>query len=112
MDIRFDEYNAYLDTVIQEVTDAGIQLTTGQYIDYADCADNFFELYGGSGKCVGERNAQELTVIFYTAPLTTHITFSEGSWLQEFFRKDDAASRFHKLCKQICNAGYTTRDES
>ena len=112
MDIRFDEYNAYLDTVIQEVTDAGIQLTTGQYIDYADCADHFFELYGGSGKCVGERNAQELTIIFYTAPLTTHITFSEGGWLREFFRKDDAAHRFHKLCKQICEAGYTTRDES
>ena len=87
MDIRFDEYNAYLDTVIQEVTDAGIQLTTGQYIDYAVCAGNFFELYGGSGKCVGERNAQELTVIFYTAPLTTHITFSESGLLREFFRK-------------------------
>ena len=112
MDIRFDEYNAYLDSVIQEVTDTGVRLTTGQYIEYAVCADNFFELYGGGRKCVGERNAQELTVIFYTAPLTTHITFSESGLLREFFRKDNAARRFHKLGKQIGESGYTTRDES
>ena len=43
---------------------------------------------------------------------STVITFSEGGWLREFFRKDDAAHRFHKLCSQICNTGYTTRDES
>lgn len=112
MTIRFDDYNAYPDTVIEEVTDGGIRLTTGQFIDYSACAENFFELYGGSGKCVGERNARELTVIFYTAPLTTHITFAEGGWLREFFRKDNAEQRFRRLLQQIADAGHTTRDES
>ena len=112
MEIRFDDYHAYLDSVIDEVTDDGIRLTTGQLIDYAACAENFFGLYGGSGKCVGERNAQELTVIFYTAPLTTHITFTENGWLREFLRRGNAVQRFHSLCRQIADAGYTTRDES
>lgn len=112
MEIRFDDYNAYLESVIQEVTQKGILLTTGQFIDYAECAANFHSLYGGSGKCVGERNAQELTVIFYTAPLTTHITFTEGGWLRELLRKDTAIGRFHRLCRQIGEMGWTTRDES
>lgn len=112
MEIRFDDYNAYLESVIQEVTQKGILLTTGQFIDYAQCAENFSGLYGGTGNCVGERNAQELTVIFYTAPLTTHITFSEDCWLREFFRRENALQRFHKLCRQINEAGYQTKDET
>ena len=112
MEIRFDDYHAYFDSVIEEVTEAGIRLTTGQLIDYVRCAENFHSLYGGSGKCVGERNAQELTVIFYTAPLTTHITFAENGWLRKFLRKDNAAERFHRLARRINEAGYTTRDES
>ena len=112
MEIRFDDYNAYPDSDIREVTERGITLSTGQFIDFAECAGNFSGLYGGSGKCIGERNAQELTVIFYTAPLTTHITFTKRSRILEFFRKDDAAQRFHKLCRQINAAGYTTKDES
>jgi len=112
MDIRFDDYNAYPDSDIRAVTERGIQLSTGQFISYAECAANFHSLYGGSGKCVGERNAEELTVIFYTAPLTTHITFLEGSRLRELFRRDTAVQRFHKLCRQINEAGFGTRDES
>lgn len=112
MEIRFDDYNAYPDSVIQEVTPNGILLTTGQFIDYAACAENFRSLYGGSGTCVGERNVEELTVIFYTAPLTTHITFTEGGRLREFFRKDSAVQQLHALCRQIREAGWTTRDET
>ena len=35
MDIRFDDYNAYPDSDILEVTETGIMLSTGQFIDYA-----------------------------------------------------------------------------
>ena len=39
MDIRFDDYNAYPDFDIVTVTEKGITLTTGQFIDFAQCAD-------------------------------------------------------------------------
>lgn len=112
MELRFDDYNAYPDSDIREVTEQGIVLSTGQFIDYAQCAANFHSLHGGSGKCVGERNVQERTIIFYTAPLTTHITFPEGSRLREFFRRENAVRRFHKLCRQINETGYQTKDET
>ena len=114
MDIRFDDYNAYPDSDILEVTETGIMLSTGQFIDYAECAANFHAVHGGSGKCVGERetSVSDSTVAFYTAPLTTHIVFISGGKLREFFKKDTAADRFHALLKQIADAGYTTYDGS
>lgn len=114
MEIRFDDYNAYPDSDIQEVTDTGIRLSTGQFIDYAQCAANFHSLHGCSGRCVGEREtgASDCTIAFYTAPLTTHIVFPAGGRLREFFGKHGAVHRFHTLCRQITDAGYTTLDAS
>lgn len=40
MEIRFDDYNAYPDSDIRAVTEAGIELSTGQFIDFARCAAN------------------------------------------------------------------------
>ena len=112
MDIRFDDYNAYPESDIVSVTEAGITLSTGQFIDFAQCAANFYGIHGGSGKCVGERDATDHSIAFYTAPLTTHIVFVSGSRVREFFRRESAVDRFHKLCNQITDAGYTTCDMS
>lgn len=114
MDIRFDEYNAYPDSDIREVTETGIVLSAGQRIDYAACAANFQAVHGGSGRCVGERevSSSDYTIAFYTAPLTTHIVFTSASKLREFFRKETAVNRYHALLKRIADAGYTTRDMS
>ena len=107
MEIRFDEYNAYPESDIVSVTENGITLSTGQFIDFADCAANFHAVHGGSGKCVGERDSTGLTIAFYTAPLTTHIVFVGGGWF-----KPSPEHQFRKLCQQIADAGYTTYDES
>lgn len=111
MDIRFDDYNAYPNTDIRRLTKKGITLSTGLVIDYAQCAANYQAVHGGSGKCVGERNVSERTIIFYTAPLTTHLTFVEGNRFLEFFRLHKTAEDFHALCDLIEHAGYTTCDE-
>ena len=107
MDIRFDDYNAYPDSDIVTVTEKGITLTTGQFIDFAQCADNFHRVHGGSGKCVGERDSTSLTITFYTAPLTTHIVFVNRGWF-----KLSPERQFGKLCQQIADVGYTTYDGS
>ena len=112
MEIRFDDYNAYPDSDVAAVTAEGLRLSTGQFVDYAECAANFYRLYGGSGKCVGERNVCELSITYYTAPLTTHIVFTEGSWSQKLFRHKSAEERFRTFCKLLADAGYTTMDES
>lgn len=109
MDIRFDDYNAYPESDIVAVTETGITLSTGQFIDFAQCAANFHSVHGGSGKCVGEREVggSDCTIAFYTAPLTTHIVFVGGGWF-----KPSPERRFRKLCQQIAHAGYTTYDGS
>lgn len=113
MDIRFDEYNAYPDSDIIAVTDEGITLSNGQLLDFAGCAANFRAVHGGSGRCVGERDVtgSSPSIVFYTAPVTTHIVFVSGGKLREFFGRN-AADRFHALCRQIEGFGYTTRDLS
>ena len=80
--------------------------STGQFIDFAQCAANFYGIHGGSGKCVGERDASDRSIAFYTAPLTTHIVFV-GGWF-----KPSPEGRFRRLCQQITAAGYTTYDGS
>lgn len=107
MEIRFDEYNAYPDSDIVTVTATGITLSTGQFIDFPQCAENFRSVHGGSGKCVGERDSSDRSIAFYTAPLTTHIVFVGGGWF-----KPSPERRFRKLCQQIAHAGYTTYDGS
>lgn len=112
MDIRFDDYNAYPNTDIRAVTKKGILLSTGQFIDYAECAANFYAVHGGSGKCVGGRNVQERTIVFYTAPLTTHLVWVEENKFLEFFRRNKAVDDFRAQCRLIEHAGFTTYDES
>lgn len=101
MELRFDDYNAYPDSDIREVTETGIHLSTGQWIDFAVCAENFYRIRGGSGKCVGEReiSGPDCTIAFYTAPLTTHIVFFKYP-------------KFRRLLGQLSELGYTTYDAS
>ncbi len=107
MEIRFDDYNAYPDSDITAVSAEGVELSTGQFISFADCAANFHSVHGGSGKCVGERDITDRSIAFYTAPLTTHLVFVDRGWF-----RPSAEHRFLKFCRKITEAGYTTLDES
>ena len=80
----------------------------GAFIRFADCAATFAALHGGSGKCVGERDAtgSNPSIDFYTAPLTTHIIFVSRGPLGH----GAAMRRFHVLQRQIEAFGYTTYD--
>lgn len=114
MKIRFDEYNAYTEDDIRQVTERGILLKDGFYIDFVECASNFHRIHGGSGKCVGERDLSGTNPSFgfYTAPISTHIFFMPQGKLREFFSKMPAARRFQALRCQIEQYGFTTYDRS
>lgn len=107
MDIRSDDHNAYPDSDILSISAEGIMLSTGQLIDYADCARNFHSVHGGRGKCVGERDVTDCSIVFYTAPLTINIGFVGRRWF-----RPSPIDRFRSLLREITNAGDTTMDES
>ena len=98
-DITFEDYHAVPDDAVTEITPEGIRTENGTFIRFADCAANFAALHGGSGRCVGERDAtgSNPSIDFYTAPLTTHIIFVPRG-LQGH---GAAMRRFHALQKQI-----------
>ena len=112
MRVRFDEHRTYTNSDIREIRKNYIKLSDGHVIDYAECAANFFQVHGGSGKCVGERNRSELTIVFYTAPLTTHLVYPKAHWLLEFLRINKTSNDFQSQCQLIERAGYTTYDGS
>ena len=114
MEIRFDEYNAYTENDIQQVTEKGILLKNDFFINFAECALNFHRLHGGSGKCVGEQDMSGTNPSFgfYTAPKTTHISYMTQGKLREFFSKESVVQRFQALRRQIEQYGFTTYDMS
>lgn len=108
--ISLADDHACPDSAIQTVTEKGILLKNGDFIDFAQCAANFTALHGGSGTCVGERDitGSSPSFRFYTTPLTTHIFFMP----RRIFGRTAALRRFHSLQKQIETFGYTTYDLS
>ncbi len=110
--ISFADYQTYPEAAIVGVSPAGIVLNDFTYINFAECADVFQQIRGGSGRCVGERDVTRLSYIFYTAGHPTEILFLQKNWLAEHFAKENTLSRFHKLQTQMADHGYTTRDLS
>ena len=110
--ITFEDYEACTENEITGISKAGISLKSFGFINFKECAYNFKQTEGGSGKCVGEREITDLSFTFYTSPKPIMIKFIEKNKFIEFIAKENTISRFNKLQKQIIKFGYTTRDIS
>lgn len=113
MKIDDSDYIVLTDRNVISVTPEGIHYTGG-FISFLECAANYKEEHGGSGKCVGERYAdgQPVNIVFYTAPQNTHIQFPEQSGIKKLFSKRNAYRRFYTFHRQINEFGFSTMDMS
>lgn len=112
LEICFSDSISVSENDISGISANGISLKNGQFINFRECAYHYHKVNGGSGQCVGERDATSLTFTFYTAPLTTDIRFLKRNRIAEFFAKCSAYNRFYGLQKKINAYGYTTLDIS
>jgi len=110
--ITFEDYDACTENEIVGISKEGISLRTFGFINFNECAYNFKQTEGGSGKCIGEREIADLSFTFYTSPKPIMIKFIERNKFIEFFAKENTRSRFHKLQKQILKYGYSIWDLS
>lgn len=111
--ITFEDYDAYTDNEIVGISKEGISLKSFGFINFKECAYNFKQTEGGSGKCIGEREITDLSFTFYTSPKPIMIKFVEKNKLIELItKKHNTALRFQKLQEQIFGYGYNTRDMS
>lgn len=113
MIIDYSDYIAITDSDVISVTAQGISYS-GVFISFIECAENYKEEHGGTGKCVEERYVDDepINIVFYTAPMTTHIHFLEQSGIKKLFSKRTAYRRFRELQKQIEKYGFSTIDMS
>lgn len=110
--IAFDDYDCCTDNEIMGISKEGISLKSFRFINFKECAYNFKQVEGGSGKCIGEREITDLSFTFYTSPKPIMIKFIEKSKFVELISKKNTSSRFHKLQQQILDYGYSTWDVS
>lgn len=109
--ITLENYDVYTENEIAGISKEGISLTDLDFINFKECVYNFNQIYGGSGKCIGERNITEFSFTFYTSPKPIIIKFIQKNRFK-FVTKNNTISRFHSLQKQIEGYGYSTRDMS
>ena len=110
--ITFEDYDAITENEILSICETGITLKSFRFINFEECAYHFKKTMGGSGKCIGEREIEDLSFTFYTSPKPIMIIFIKKNKLTELLSKRNAASRFQKLQKQIIKYGYSTLDVS
>ena len=109
----FKDYDAFTEHDIMEVTADGIRLRNSRWILFAECAENFKKAHpNSSGSCVGEREISDLSFTFYANSKPVMIKFLPYNRFIEFFRKDNAAKRFHTLQQKIEHFGYSMYDLS
>ena len=113
MKIDFSDYISLTENDIISVVPEGIHYAGG-FISFLECAENYKEVYGGDGKCVGERYADDtpMNIAFYTAPITTHIHFFDQRRIKKLFSKNNARTRFCAFQRQITEFGFCTMDMS
>lgn len=113
MKIDYSDYIAITDSDVTSITLEGIHYIGG-FISFLECAENYKEEHGGSGRCVGERYAADtpINIVFYTAPKTTHIHFLEQSGIKKLFSKRNSYQRFYEFQQQINKFGFRTVDMS
>ena len=85
---------------------------SGGYIEFHECVANYYELHGGSGKCVGERDITSLYFQFYTSEKFVFLHFPTKSKMYELFSSHSATKRFHRLEATLNKFGFVTRDMS
>ena len=95
---------------ITGISNAGISLVTGSFIDFTECACNYKLAKGGSGNCVGDRDITNLSFTFYTSPKPVTIRFADKNKLIGWISKNNARHRFVKFKKQLADFGYSTFD--
>ena len=71
----FDSYDAFSEKEILSVTEKGITLHNGVYIDFSECVKNFTRAYPDAECCVGEKEVTDLSLTFYTYPKAIMIKF-------------------------------------
>ena len=109
--ISFNRYDCCTENDIIEVASQGITLKTYGFIDFKECAANFYQIEGGSGNCVGGRDITDLSFTFYTSPRPIKIIFLKRHSFLVLSNKK-ARKRFMSFQKQIVDLGYTTWDLS
>lgn len=110
-DTYFEIYEAYSENEIQTVTQHGIALRNGQYIDFSLCAENYRKLHHiDHDSCIGERDLCDFSFTFYTLPHPKMIRFIKRSRIAEFFSRDNTRQRFYNLQKKIMEYGYRVYD--
>ena len=93
---------------VREVTADGILMADGCFIDFAVCAANFHRLHTtSSGRCVAERDSECGTVIFFTEPEHTVITFSMKRCI---FRRHGRYRDFRHFVDTVQSFGWRTYD--
>lgn len=107
-----EDYDACTENEIVSINETGISLKTFRFINFNECAYNFKITNGGSGRCVGEREIEDLSFTFYTSPKPIMIKFLPKNRLSEFLSKMNTVSRFHKLHRLLIQYGYSTLDLS
>lgn len=109
----FQDYDAYTENEILEITAEGIALKNGIFIDFKICADTFGKTNQiDNCKCVAEREITDYSFTFFHLPKPIMIKFIPENQIFEFFSKNDTIHRFHFLQNKITEYGYSTRDMS
>lgn len=85
-------------------------------INLDSCALNYSrENTNSSGKCVGERNIDEMYVLFYTSGVKTKIVFKKrfvGGFFREYLLMGSRETRFQDLTNFLESLSYSTLDLS
>ena len=107
----FNDYEAFSENEISEITENGIALKNGMYIDFAVCEEVSGKVNRAQNKrCIGEREAADCSFTFYTLPKPIMIKFIPKEKQTELFSENDAQGRFFELQKLIDEFGYKTYD--
>lgn len=113
MDVEkyLSNYEVFSENEISEITEKGIALKNGMYIDFAVCAEvwakvNSFE----KTECVGDRDIGDGSFTFYALPKPIMIKFIKKGKLAELFSKNNTRERFHNFQFKIVECGYKTFD--
>ena len=109
----FNDYDAFTENEISDVTENGIALRNGTFIDFEVCTETWAKTKGVErSMCVGERDAEDLSFTFYSLPKAIMIKFIPVGVFFRHAAKRKAYSRFYALQQEINLRGYTTYDDT
>ena len=107
----FSDYEAVSEKDIADITQEGIVLKNGIFIDFSVCVENFKKTKPESSEaCVGEREITDWSFTFYANPKPVMIQFIPRNKVVEFLLPNNTVKRFHAFQRKINGFGYTTYD--